>query len=67
MFLAVLGHDLRSPLGALAGGLLLGLTEAFSAGYISSAYKDAITFSMLFLVLMFFPQGLFGGRTLQKL
>ena len=58
---------LGSPLGAVAGGLLLGLAESISAGYISSAYKDAITLSLLLLVLMFFPQGLLGGRNLTKL
>ena len=63
---AVLG-GLGSPLGAVAGGLLLGLAESISAGYISSAYKDAITLSLLLLVLMFFPQGLLGGRNLTKL
>jgi len=63
---AILG-GIGSPVGAVIGGVLLGLTEAISAGYISSSYKDAITFGVLFLVLMFFPQGLLGGRTLQKL
>ncbi|MEI5682606.1 branched-chain amino acid ABC transporter permease [Mesorhizobium sp. CCNWLW179-1] len=63
---AILG-GMGSPLGAVLGGLLLGLCEAFSAGYISSAYKDAITLSMLFVVLMFFPQGIFGGKAIRKL
>jgi branched-chain amino acid transport system permease protein len=63
---AILG-GIGSPLGAVVGGLLLGLTEAISAGYISSAYKDAITLSLLLLVLMFFPQGLLGDRNLTKL
>jgi branched-chain amino acid transport system permease protein len=63
---AVLG-GIGSPLGAVVGGLVLGLTEAVSAGYISSSYKDAITLSLLLLVLMLFPQGLLGGRQLTKL
>jgi branched-chain amino acid transport system permease protein len=63
---AVLG-GIGSPLGAVVGGLLLGLAESISAGYISSAYKDAITLSLLLLVLMFFPHGLLGGRNLTKL
>lgn len=63
---AILG-GIGNPIGAVVGGLLLGLCEAFSAGYISSAYKDAITLSMLFVVLMFFPQGIFGGTAIRKL
>jgi branched-chain amino acid transport system permease protein len=63
---AVLG-GIGSPLGAVVGGLVLGVTEAVSAGYISSSYKDAITLSLLLLVLMLFPQGLLGGRQLTKL
>ncbi|GGC65033.1 branched-chain amino acid ABC transporter permease [Chelatococcus reniformis] len=63
---AILG-GIGSPIGAVVGGLILGLTEALSAGYLSSAYKDAITLSLLFVVLMLFPQGLLGGRALKKL
>ncbi len=46
--------------GALVGGLLLGLFEAFFAGYFSSAYKDVAVFGILALVLIFRPNGLFG-------
>jgi branched-chain amino acid transport system permease protein len=57
---AILG-GLGSFGGAVAGGLLLGLLESFSAGFISSAYKDAIAFVVLLAVLFFLPRGLFGA------
>lgn len=55
---AVLG-GIGFPPGAIAGGLLLGLIEALSAGYISSAYKDAFAFIAMLLVLFFAPNGIF--------
>ncbi len=63
---AVLG-GLGSSMGAVAGGLLLGLLEAFGAGYLSSAYKDAIAFVIILLVLFFMPQGLFGQKRSERL
>ncbi len=48
--------------GPIVGGLLLGLAEGFGNGFISSAYQDAITFSLLLLVLILRPQGLLGVR-----
>ncbi|MGC2855189.1 branched-chain amino acid ABC transporter permease [Novispirillum sp. DQ9] len=58
---AILG-GLGSGFGAIAGGLLLGLIEAYTAGYISSNYKDAMAFVVILLVLFFMPSGLFGKR-----
>ena len=50
--------------GAMAGGLLLGLIETIGAYYISSAFKDIIAYSLLILILLARPQGIFGaGRT----
>lgn len=57
---AVVG-GLGSGLGAVVGGLLVGILEAMGAGYISSAYKDAIPFILILLILFLMPRGLFGG------
>lgn len=56
---AVLG-GFGSPTGAVIGGLLIGLLESLSAGYISSGYKDAMALSVLLLLLLFRPSGLMG-------
>ncbi|HLJ63621.1 MAG TPA: branched-chain amino acid ABC transporter permease [Stellaceae bacterium] len=58
---AVIG-GLGTAAGALAGGLILGLSEAMAAGYVSSAYKDAVAFILILAVLLFSPKGLFGRR-----
>jgi branched-chain amino acid transport system permease protein len=48
-----------SPRGAIVGGLLLGVAESLSAAYISSAMKTCVSFLLLFIVLLWRPQGLF--------
>lgn len=62
---AVLG-GLGNPLGAVFGGILLGLLEAFGAGYVSSLYKDAIAFVVLLGMLMFKPHGLLGRSSIER-
>lgn len=52
--------------GALVGGLLLGLLEAFSAAFISSQYKDAVAFLVLLFLLFFRPSGLLGRAEVTK-
>lgn len=52
--------------GAMAGGLIVGVVETFAAGYISSGYRDAISFGILILVLLFKPSGLFGSSQINK-
>lgn len=60
----VLG-GLGSIPGAMVGGLVIGLIEAFvPADY--SAYKDAIAYGILFLMLLVYPQGLLGRKVIQK-
>ena len=62
---AVLG-GLGNGAGAVAGGLILGLVEALSAGYLSSAYKDAIAFIIILVVLVARPNGLFGKKGIDR-
>lgn len=65
-FAAAMLGGIGSPLGAVVGGLLLGLLEAFGAGYISSTYKDAFAFIVILVVLFAVPQGLFGRRMIER-
>lgn len=52
--------------GAIVGGLLLGVVESFGATYISVPYKDAFAFLLLFVFLLFRPQGIFGEKISEK-
>lgn len=61
-FVAATLGGLGSGMGAIAGGLILGIVEAMTAGYVSSAYKDAMPFVLILLILFFRPQGLFGKK-----
>ncbi|MBO9651348.1 MAG: branched-chain amino acid ABC transporter permease [Variovorax sp.] len=62
---AALGGIGSGP-GAIVGGLALGVMEAMSAGYVSAAYKDAVAFVLILLVLMFMPRGLFGAKVTER-
>jgi branched-chain amino acid transport system permease protein len=61
-FAAAMLGGLGSFVGAVLGGLLLGLIEGLGAGFVSSAYKDAIAFVIILAVLFFMPKGLLGKR-----
>lgn len=62
---AVLGGIGSIP-GAMVGGILLGVFENFGAAYLSSGYRDAIAFTILIVVLIVKPSGLFGKNYQQK-
>ncbi len=61
-FVVVTIGGMGSFVGAIFGGLFLGVVETLTAGYVSSMYKDVIGFVMVILILLFLPSGLFGRR-----
>ncbi len=65
-FSAAMLGGIGNPLGAVMGGLLLGLIEAFSAGYLSSSYKDGIAFVVILFILLALPSGLIGKRSVER-
>jgi branched-chain amino acid transport system permease protein len=62
---AVIGGIGNLP-GAMLGGLLLGLSEQFVAGYLSTTFRDAIAFALLIVILLVRPSGLLGRRVVEK-
>jgi branched-chain amino acid transport system permease protein len=62
---AVLGGIGSIP-GAVLGAMILGCTESFAAGYISSDYEDVFAFGLLVLILIFRPTGLLGKKISEK-
>ncbi len=63
---AVLGGIGSIP-GAVLGSFVLGLTESFGTGYISSDYEDVFAFIILVLILIFRPSGLLGRSQKEKI
>ncbi len=62
-FVAMVMGGLSSIPGAVACALLLGVSESIATEFLSSGWKDLITYSLLVITLVFFPQGIFGhGR-----
>lgn len=62
---AVLGGIGSIP-GAMAGGVILGIAETLTKGYLSSQYADAISYIILIVILLVKPAGLFGKKTTVK-
>jgi len=65
-FIVVIVGGLGDIRGALLAGLLLGVVEVFTAGYIASGLKEAVSFLILVAVLWTRPAGLFGRATAQR-
>ncbi|MEW5735345.1 MAG: branched-chain amino acid ABC transporter permease LivH [Thermodesulfobacteriota bacterium] len=62
---AVLGGIGSIP-GAMLGGMVLGWTESFATGYVSSDYEDVFAFALLVFILIFRPSGILGKHRAQK-
>ncbi|PTR46377.1 branched-chain amino acid ABC transporter permease [Geobacillus thermodenitrificans] len=62
-FIAAVVGGLTNAPAAIAGAFLVGLLESFAEGYLSSGYKDAVSFGLLLLVLFVMPNGLFAKMT----
>ena len=50
----------------MVGGRFLGVAEVMSVAYLSSDYRDAVAFGLLFLILLVRPSGLFGREVERK-
>ena len=65
-FTAAVVGGIGSIPGAMLGGLLIGLSEAFITGYVSSTFQDVFVFSILIVLLLVRPSGLLGKADIQK-
>jgi branched-chain amino acid transport system permease protein len=65
-FTAAVFGGIGNIMGAAIGGIILGLAESFSVYYLSSGYRDAISFGILILILLFKPAGLMGTPRREK-
>src|SRR6266478_5780202 len=65
-FTAAVVGGIGSLPGAMLGGLLIGIAESFTTGYISSTYTNLLVFALLIIVMLVRPSGLLGQVQLQK-
>jgi branched-chain amino acid transport system permease protein len=65
-FTAAVVGGIGSIPGAMLGGLLVGLTEAYAEGYLGGRWSDLTVFSILIVVLIVRPTGLLGAKAIQK-
>ena len=62
LFAAVVLGGIGNAYGALVGALIIGVVQQVSTQWLLPAYKPAVAFALLILILMFRPQGIFGGN-----
>jgi branched-chain amino acid transport system permease protein len=65
-FIAAVLGGIGNITGAVIGAIILGLSETYVAGYISSTYRDALAFVILIVVLLVRPGGLLGSKKIEK-
>ena len=61
-FIVVILGGMGNLLGALVGGLILGVAESVSTLFLPATLKHAVSFSILIIIMLFRPQGLLGGK-----
>ena len=62
LFAAVIVGGIGNPLGALIGGILIGITGELATGWINPSYKPAVYFFVLLIVLLLRPNGILGNK-----
>jgi branched-chain amino acid transport system permease protein len=65
-FTAAVVGGIGSIPGAMVGGLLIGVTESFAAGYVGGQWSDIVVFGILILFMLVRPNGLLGAKAIQK-
>ena len=65
-FTAAVVGGIGSIPGAMLGGLMIGLAEAYTVGYLTSSFRDVVVFSILILFLLVRPQGILGRPDVSK-
>jgi branched-chain amino acid transport system permease protein len=65
-FTAAVVGGIGSIPGAMLGGLVIGLAEAYTVGYLTSSFRDVVVFSILILFLLVRPQGILGKPDISK-
>jgi branched-chain amino acid transport system permease protein len=61
-FVVVILGGMGNLLGALVGGLILGLAESLATLFLPATLKQVVSFSFLIIIMLFRPQGILGGR-----
>ena len=59
-FIAAVLGGIGSIPGAMLGGFILGISEVLTVGYLSPSWRDAVSFAILLIILLWRPQGLLG-------
>lgn len=65
-FIAAVLGGIGNIMGAVVGGIIMGLSEEMVVAYLSSSYRDALAFGILIVILLYKPAGLFGRYTAEK-
>jgi branched-chain amino acid transport system permease protein len=61
-FVIVILGGMGSLIGALIGGLIIGVAESLGTVFLPSSMKQVVSFTIMIVILLFKPQGLFGGK-----